>query len=209
MTDSPLVNAVLRRLRVAGYRDLPTPFRVATVDFDFTAAMRGSDRRALDLVLLVDTTTGQFGDRDGARVRHRVEALSRALDVTRSRYVITVVLVGATLGADIEALSETCRVLRVDAIALNATGEVLDDAARYQLDDRLRVLLPLELPSPAAGGDGVDASPLDQLKAALPASKDKTLISSLFNASLQSDQAVTDAIAGALADALAGQEGKA
>ena len=31
---------------------------------------------------LVDTTTGHYGDRDPDRVRQRVEALSRALDVT-------------------------------------------------------------------------------------------------------------------------------
>jgi hypothetical protein len=85
VSDSPLVQAIQERLRVGGYTDLPTPFKIASVEFAFTGAMRGRDGRALDLVLLVDTTTGDFGDRDGGRVRQRVEALSRALDVTGSR----------------------------------------------------------------------------------------------------------------------------
>lgn len=110
MTGSLLVEGLIKRLESAGYARLPTPFKVASVDFDFTAAMRGRDGRALDLVLIVDTATGDFGDRDGARVRQRVEALSRALDITQSRYLLTVILAGATLEGDIEALSETCRV---------------------------------------------------------------------------------------------------
>ena len=79
MSDSPLVNAILGRLHEAGYRDLAAPFQVATVEFEFTAALRGSDGRALDLVLVVDTTTGEFGDRDSARVRQRIE-------VSRTRF---------------------------------------------------------------------------------------------------------------------------
>ena len=114
MSGSPLVQAIQERLRAGGYSDLSTPFKVAGVEFAFTGAMRGRDGRALDLVLLVDTTTGDFGDRDGGRVRQRVEALSRALDVTGSRYVVTVILAGAMLSEGIEALSETCRVLQVE-----------------------------------------------------------------------------------------------
>ena len=135
MSDSPLVNVIVARLREAGYRDLSAPFRVATVEFEFTAALRGNDRRALDLVLVVDTTTGEFGDRDSARVRQRVEALGRALDVTGSRYVVTAILAGAALGGDIEALTETCRVLHVDGLRLDSNGELEGDAARNRLED--------------------------------------------------------------------------
>jgi len=88
--------------------------------------MRGRDGRALDLILLIDTTTGDFGDRDGGRVRQRVEALSRALDVTGSRYVVTVILAGAVLTEGIEALSETCRVLQVEGVALDREGKPAD-----------------------------------------------------------------------------------
>ena len=80
MTSSPLIAAIRQRLNEAGYDDLPTPFRMAGVEFQFTGALRGRHGRALDLVLLVDTTAGSFGDSDGARVRARIQALSRALD---------------------------------------------------------------------------------------------------------------------------------
>jgi hypothetical protein len=109
MSNSPLIQAIQQRLRDTGYSDLPTPFKIAGVEFAFTGAMRGRAGRALDLVLLIDTTTGDYGDRDGRRVRQRVEALSRALDVTGSRYVVTAILAGAVLAEGIEALSETCR----------------------------------------------------------------------------------------------------
>jgi hypothetical protein len=56
VSDSPLIKEIADRLRAAGYVDVATPFRVATVSFDFTAALRGRGGRALDLVLLIDTT---------------------------------------------------------------------------------------------------------------------------------------------------------
>ena len=195
MSDSPLVNVILDRLREAGYRDLAAPFRVATVEFQFTAALRGSDRRALDLVLVVDTTTGEFGDRDSARVRQRVEALSRALDVTGSRYVVTVILAGAALGEDIEALTETCRVLHVDGLPLDANGGLEDDAARNKLEDRLRVLLPLTLPPPLVVTEDGNGPAMDQLERALPAGMDNALLIAVVAASQHGEQAVTDAMA--------------
>ena len=198
MSDSPLVGVILGRLHEAGYRDLAAPFQVATVEFDFTAALRGSDGRALDLVLVVDTTTGEFGDRDSVRVRQRVEALSRALDVTGSRYVVTVILAGAALGKDIEALADTCRVLSVDGVPLDANGELVDDAAHNQLEDRIRVLLPLTLPSPLVLTEDGSGPAIDQLVRALPAELDKTLLAAMTSASQQGERAVTDAMASLL-----------
>ena len=52
MSASLLVQALVQRLRDAGYDSIPTPFRVASVEFDFTAALRGREGRALDLVLV-------------------------------------------------------------------------------------------------------------------------------------------------------------
>ena len=202
MSDSPLVKVILSRLHEAGYRDLVAPFRVATVEFKFTAALRGSNRRALDLVLVVDTTTGEFGDRDSARVRQRVEALSRALDVTGSRYVITAILAGAALGKDIEPLTETCRVLHVDGLPLNGSGELADDAARNQLEDRIRVLLPLTLPPPLVVTENGSGPAMDQLVRALPSEVDNALWVAVTSASQKGKQAVTDAIASVLDAAL-------
>lgn len=166
---------------------------MAGVEFTFTGAMRGSGARSLDLVLLFDTTTGEFGDREGNRVRQRVEALSRALDVTGSRYVLTAVLAGAPLIEGAEALSETCRVLYVDEIALDNESEPVDDRAAMQLDDRIRVLLPLTLPDTIEPSDGEPS--LVQLIRMLPAGTEKELIDMLIQASIVGESAVTEAIA--------------
>jgi hypothetical protein len=195
MSGSPLVLAIQRRLRRAGYSDLSTSFKLAGVEFAFTGAMRGREGRALDMVLLVDTTTGGFGDRDGGRVRQRVEALSRALDVTGSRYVVTVILVGAVLAEGIEALSETCRVLHVERISLDDQGKPADEAAERQLDDRIRVLLPLTLPPPIAETQDGLGSAMDQLVRALPADTNKALVDAVIGASYAGEQSVTDAAA--------------
>lgn len=193
--SAPLVQAIQARLRAARYVDLSTPFRVAGVEFAFTGAMRGIEGRALDLILLVDTTTGDFGDRDGVRVRQRVEALSRALDVTASRFVVTVILAGAALAEGIEALSETCRVLQVEGVPLDDQGMPADASAVLQLDDRIRVLLPLTLP--AAAGETTDGagSAMAQLIKALPAGTNKELLEAAMSASSDGEQAVTDAVA--------------
>jgi hypothetical protein len=191
---APLVQAVRERLLRVGYVELTTPFKVAGVEFAFTGAMRGRDGRALDLILFVDTNTGDFGDRDGARVRQRVEALSRALDVTGSRYVVTVILAGAVLAGGIDSLSETCRVLHVEGIALDSEGKPDGDLAGEQLDDRIRVLLPLTLP--AAVPEASDSKPaMDQLERALPKGTDKALVDAVIAASANGEQAVTEAVA--------------
>lgn len=195
MIGSPLVLAIQERLRGAGYSDLPTPIKVAGVGFEFTGAMRGREGRALDLVFLVDTTTGEFGDRDGARVRQRVEALSRALDVTGSRYVVTVILAGAALAEGVEALSETCRVLQVEGVVLNDQGKPLDEAAKRQLDDRIRVLLPLTLPAAIAETQDGSGPAMEQLVRALPVGTNKTLVDAVIAASSLGEQAVMDAVA--------------
>lgn len=192
--SAPLVRALQERLHGAGYVDLTTPFKVAGVEFAFTGAMRGREGRSLDLVLFVDATTGEFGDRDGARVRQRVEALSRALDVTESRYVITVILAGAMLSEGVEALSETCRVLQVDGIELDANGKPQNEAVAERLDDRIRVLLPLNLPTEVADGSE-NAPAMERLIGALPKGINKELIDAVVDASEDGEQAVTEAIA--------------
>lgn len=195
MSGSPLVLAIQARLRGAGYYALSTPFKIAGVEFSFTGAMRGIDGRALDLVIIVDTTTGDFGDRDGGRVRQRIEALSRALDVTASRYVISVILAGAVLAEGVETLSETCRVLQVDGVTLNTEGRPADEIAARQLDDRIRVLLPLTLPVPPTEATDGSGSAMEQLVRALPAGTHTALVDAVIAASSTGEQAVTEAAA--------------
>ncbi|WP_372397754.1 hypothetical protein ABMY26_27585 [Azospirillum sp. HJ39] len=202
MTGSPLVLAIQERLRSAGYSDLPAPFTMAGVQFAFTSAMRGRDGRSLDLILLIDTTTGDFGDRDGRQVRHRVEALSRALDVTGSRFVVTAILAGAVLADGIEALSETCRVLQVEGVALDVAGKPVDKDAERQLDDRIRVLLPLTLPDPPTPTQDGSGPAMEQLIRTLPADTNKALIDIVISTSGIGEDAVTDAVAGLIGSAL-------
>jgi len=154
------------------------------------------------LVLLIDTTTGDFGERDGERVRQRIEGLSRALDVTGSRYVVTAVLAGAVLMGGIEALSETCRVLSVEDVALDEQGKPVDEIAERQLDDRVRVLLPLTLPAPLAETQDESGPAIEQLIRVLPAETNLTLVHALIDASSAGEQAVTDAMAEAIDGAL-------
>lgn len=202
MSQAPLIRAIQERLRVGGYRDLATPFRVAGVGFEFTAAMRGKDGRALDLILLIDTTTGDFGDRDAARIRQRVEALSRALDLTKSRYVITVILAGAPLLGNIEALTETCRVLYVEGLALDVTGKPLDERTKNILEDRIRLLLPLDLP-PLVTLEGGSGPAVEQLIRSLTSDVvDQDLLVALIDASKEGELAVTAAVAKVIAKAL-------
>jgi len=206
VSASPIVGAVQGRLRQANYIGIPTPFRIAGVDFSFTAAMRGSEGRALDLVLIFDTTTGDFGDKDAVRVRQRVEALSRALDVTGSRYVVTAVLAGATLATGIEALAEICRVLQVESVSLDAAGQPANELAEAQLDDQIRVLLPLTLPPAVTGANDGSGSAIEQRVKALANNADTTMVDALIAASGEGEEAVTKAIGAAIDAAFKGKD---
>src|SRR5438045_9003308 len=110
MTVSALAGAIIARLEAVGYRRLTTPFQVASVRFDFTAVLQGQHGRGTDIVLIVDTSAGEHGDNSGPRTRQRIEALSRALDVSGSHLVLTAILAGAPLPTtEVESLSRLCR----------------------------------------------------------------------------------------------------
>jgi hypothetical protein len=201
MTGSLLVSGVVKRLEAAGYQALSTPFKIASVDFEFTAALRGTAGRGLDLVLIIDTAIGEYGDRDAAKVRQRVEALSRALDITGSRYVLTVILVGASLRGDIETLSATCRVLTIEHASLDGEGRPSSDAAGEALDDHIRVLLPLDLRADDTA-DALESDPVGELLSALPQTLDSQLVRSISQASISGEDAVTLALGKRLEEVL-------
>jgi hypothetical protein len=205
MTGSLLITGLVKRLKAAGYQELSTPFKVASVDFEFTAALRGTAGRGLDLVLIVDTATGDHGDRDATKVRQRVEALSRALDITGSRYVLTVILAGASLRGDIEALSATCRVLTIEHAALDRAGDPIGDAEAEALDDHIRVLLPLDLRAEDAT-EALVGDPLAELLSALPVTVDKELVRAVSEASINGEDAVTRALGARLEQVLSEEE---
>lgn len=194
MSQSLLVRGLVLRLEQAGFASLPTPFRAASVEFEFTAALRGSGGRSLDLILIVDTATGDYGDRDAASVRQRIQALSRALDVTQSRLLLTVILAGASLASLVDALSPICRVLTIEAAALEADGSPSSDAARETLDDHIRLLLPLDLQLDELVEPSQPADPIAELLEALPIGIDQELLDGLSAASIRGEAAVIRAL---------------
>jgi hypothetical protein len=206
MTGSLLVSGLVKRLESAGYQALSTPFKVASVDFEFTAALRGTAGRGLDLVLIVDTATGEYGDRDATKVRQRVEALSRALDITDSRYVLTVILAGASLLGSIDALSATCRVLTIEHAALDGNGQPTNEVTAEALDDHIRILLPLDLRMDDAAA-ALEGDPVGELLSVLPKTLDDELVRAIAEASLNGKDAVTQALGKRLEDVLS-EEGQ-
>jgi hypothetical protein len=206
MNDSPLVKMVADRLIEAGYGQLDTPFRIASVDFNFTLAFRGNARRANDLVLIVDTTTGEHGDRDGKRVSQRIAGLGRALDVSQSRLVITAILVGAVSHSSFEDLSENCRVLTVDNISTNHIDEEAHQKAKRQLNDRISVLLPLTLPESSAIVEDEEQSAIEQLRLAIPAEMDQDFIGRALEASEIGKEAVENSLISSLEGSLEKEE---
>ena len=107
-----------------------------------------------------------------------------------------------------EVLAESCRVLHVDGLPLDADGELVNDAARNQLEDRIRVLLPLTLPPPLVVTEDGSGPAMDQLVRALPSGVDKAVLAAVTDASQEGEQAVTEAMASVLGAALVMEEGQ-
>lgn len=118
-----------------GYRPLPKPFKVGSQSFDFTHALVAGDR-ANDLVIVIELR----GDTADDAVIRKVLALTRALDVLRSKRPVTAVLTSGQPRADtVHSISKVCRVLSVGA----PVGPDAIEAVR----DWLSVLLPLAQPA--------------------------------------------------------------
>jgi len=178
VTDSLLIQACVKRLEQADFEVLPSPFSVASVPFEFTKALRGKPERALDLVLLIDASTGRFGDTDSQRVRERISG-------------------------DTEALTALCRVLTVRSASLTTAAEPIDAAARRALEDAIRVLLPLRMEDFGDEVEPEDGSVLKELREALPPNCDPQLVKDVLAASSQGSAAVTRALGRRLANVLA------
>ena len=85
MSPAQAVDRVVHRLAASGYAELKQPVTVAGIPFEFAAILARPD--SLDLVIIADT----IAEPDHERIRRRIEALARALDVVRSRRTLTVV----------------------------------------------------------------------------------------------------------------------
>jgi hypothetical protein len=130
MSASQPVDRVVQRLAASGYAQLAQPVKVGGIPFEFAAILARAD--SLDLVVVADT----IADADHDRIRRRVEALARALDVIGSRRTLTVVLVGIRPAPAVtKGLARVARVL--------AVGTPTGARAEQALNDALAVLLPL------------------------------------------------------------------
>jgi len=113
------------------YSQLPRPFKVGSISFDFTHALVAGER-ANDIVIVIELQ----GDTVEDGVVRKVMALTRALDVMRSKRPVTAVLTsGQPRNETIQSISKVCRVLPVGA----PSGPDAIGAVR----DWLSVLLPL------------------------------------------------------------------
>lgn len=130
MSPGQPVDRVVQRLAASGYTKLEQPVTVGGIRFEFAAILARSD--SLDIVVIADT----ISEPDHERIRRRVEAFGRALDVVGSRRTLTVVLVGIRPAPAVtKGLARVARVL--------ATGTPTGERAEQALDDALAVLLPL------------------------------------------------------------------
>jgi len=118
-------------VKEGSYSQLPRPFKVGSLSFDFTHALVAGER-ANDLVIVIELK----GDTVEDGVVRKVMALTRALDVMRSKRPVTAVLTSGQPRAEtIQSISKVCRVLPVGA----PSGPDAISAVR----DWLAVLLPL------------------------------------------------------------------
>jgi len=169
-----------------GYRALPRPFKIGSQSFDFTHALVAGER-ANDLVIVIELR----GDTADDAVIRKVLALTRALDVLRSKRPVTAVLTSGQPRAEtVQSISKVCRVLPVGA----PVGPDALDGVR----DWLSVLLPLTQP-PAV--DTILDWEAD-LRAAAPASAGGALMDSLVDAAPRGKDAVEAVLADNIDDTI-------
>jgi len=199
MSTSILTSSIIEKLLSAGYLRIETPFRVASVEFEFTAVFRGPEARGLDLVLLLDTAVGDHGETEGDRVLNRIEALGRALDISGSKFAMTAIFSGAPLGSQIlERVSGVCRVLNVNEINIS---DRLTPVQSIGVDDQIRSLLPLALDTWGTTSSK-DREPFDLLTQSLPETVDDVLRETVLKASSRGEAAVLHVLATRIKEAL-------
>jgi hypothetical protein len=179
------VERVVEILKGAGYRQLDLPLVVASIPFDFAAALVGTGK-APDLIVVIDT----MQDAD-SRTRQKIDSLGRAMDVAGSRRPLTAVLAGPRpADPTLAAIGRVCRVLPVGT-------PTASDAERL-LHEWLAVLLPLNLPDTGEVG----ATVASELALHLPNTLEAKVQESLLEASPRGEQAVRAALRDLITEAL-------
>lgn len=99
---------------------------------------------------------------------------------------------------EVESVSRICRVLIIESLEVGADGAPATDAAKMNLDDCLRVLLPLQVDD---NGEAV-ADPIGELEGRLPQEIERQTKKILLAASAQGKTAVSVALGDLLTKAL-------
>lgn len=194
---SSLVELIVQTLKSAGYEQLSDQFAVASVRFEFDASLRGAHGRSHDLIIVVDVTRNVPGEQIALRIKQQLEALSRALDVSGSKLVLTTVLAGPPLSPlYIEALARVSRVLQIQ-------GPAEKQSIQRELEDGLRVLLPLAL-TPTAERP---IDPIDELRKCLPSHLDAQVVEQLVSQAGRGSTQVEAVVRKLLHEALAASGG--
>lgn len=147
MTDSTPVGLITSALEGSGYLRLPRSLLVGGLKLDFPAAFV-HHKSSTELILVADTAS-----EDEALLTRKMNGVARALDVSRSRRSLTLVLVGPRpKPVTLEYLGKVCRVLPLGSV----TGTDADEVVH----NWLAVLLPLTLPQ----ADGAAINPLTRVR---------------------------------------------
>ena len=183
MNTTTPVEKIVSLLTGAGYRPLATPLVLAGVKFEIPAALVGTGILP-DLIIVADTALESED-----RIRSKLEGISRALDVVRSKRPLTAVLAGPRPRTPVlDAISKVCRVLPVGSVA---SGN--EDAT---LRNWLAVLMPLNLPQTS---DAI-ADPMSELLHQVDHT-DQT-ISALISAARRGEETVAETFHGLVTEVL-------
>jgi hypothetical protein len=185
MTPGTPVQRIVAILKEAGYRELSVPLTVASVPFEFAAALVGTGK-ASDLIVVIDTVH----DSD-AHTRQKIDGLGRALDVAGSRKPLTAILAGPKPhDPTLDAIGRVCRVLPV--------GTPTGSNATRLIHDCLAVLLPLHLPDPSE----LTADTLGELDSRLTDNKNSYVLRTIVQGASQGASAVKPALQKLILEAL-------
>ncbi|WP_182376730.1 hypothetical protein [Nocardioides sp. WS12] len=129
------IDTVLGVLESNGYKRLPKPLTVAGTQFEFEAAVSGTDK-SQDLVIVASR------ELPPRRLLRLVAVLARSLDVMNSRRPVTVLILGSIGPTEKAELERHARILVL------GTNEPTIEEVRHAAS----VLLPLSLPSVSVAG---------------------------------------------------------
>jgi len=132
------VGDVVNLLTANGYIRADQPLEIGGLGFTFSAALVGEAGNPELVVVSASASEGDLG-----AVTNRIEALSRALDIVRSRRTLSIVLVGTT--PDERARDRLQRLGRLLLVPDNADS----------LSEPLAILLPFAMPDTADAADPV------------------------------------------------------